>query len=94
LTGDFDGDGKDDISVFRQSTGVWYVSPSLTGGYYGVPFGMDGDIPVPADFDGDGMTDVSVFRPSNGFWYTLRSGDKGVDYRQFGMEGDLPAAAR
>ncbi|MGI8787428.1 MAG: choice-of-anchor Q domain-containing protein [Pyrinomonadaceae bacterium] len=88
---DFDGDGRSDISVFRPSTGIWYVQQS-TAGFTGVSFGQIGDLITPADFDGDGKTDVAVFRPSNGVWYLLRSslGFTGV---AFGQAGDIPVPA-
>ena len=41
LAGDFDGDGKADMVVFRPSTGHWYVRN--VGNF---DWGIDGDIPV------------------------------------------------
>jgi uncharacterized delta-60 repeat protein len=93
--GDFDGDGVQDLAVFRSATGEW-----ISGKVYldncapmscveTVQFGANGDIPAPGDFDGDGKTDRAVFRPSSGDWYILFSsgGFRGL---HFGQNGDKP----
>ena len=85
---DFDGDGATDVSVFRPSTGVWYLRQS-TDGDRAVEFGVDGDVPVPGDYDGDGTTDLGVYRPSNGVWY-LRQSTDGDTASPFGAGGDVP----
>src|SRR5205823_1748555 len=46
---DFDGDGKADISVFRPSSGVWFIQRS-SGGIIFPQFGQNGDKPVPAGY--------------------------------------------
>jgi len=88
---DFDGDGKTDVSVFRDPSGDWYLDRS-TAGFTAMHFGSPGDIPTPGDFDGDGKTDVAVFRPSSGVWYIFRSSDSQFAVRQFGINGDVPRA--
>lgn len=88
---DFDGDGKTDVSVFRDSAGDWYLNRS-TAGFTAMHFGSSGDIPAPGDFDGDGKADVAVFRPSTGVWYIFRSSDSQYVVRQFGLNGDVPRA--
>ncbi len=86
---DFDGDKKSDVSVFRASSGIWYLQQS-TAGYTAVQFGVGTDKLVPADYDGDGKTDVAVWR--DGVWYLQRSqlGFAGI---QFGSAGDIPVPA-
>jgi hypothetical protein len=89
--GDFDGDGKTDITVYRPSTGAWYIRAS-TAGFSSVAWGAPGDTPVPADYDGDGKTDIAVYRPNTGTWYILRS-TAGFATVGWGAPGDIPVAA-
>ncbi len=86
---DFDGDGKSDVSVFRPSSGIWYLNQS-TAGFRAVQFGTSEDKIVPADYDGDNKTDIAVFRPSNGTWYLIRSSDNTFTGVNFGATGDVP----
>jgi uncharacterized delta-60 repeat protein len=84
---DFDGDGKDDVALFRPSNFAWYLNQS-TSGFYAAQFGLSTDKPVAADYDGDGRADIAVFR--DGVWYWLRSSNFTLAYGVTGRAGDIP----
>ena len=76
---DYDGDGKDDVAIFRPSQGLWFGLDALTGAnvldsrtIHG-PFGEPNDVPVVGDYDGDGRCDIAIFRASQGLWYGFRA---------------------
>lgn len=87
---DLDGDGNDDIAVFRPATGDWWISNSE--GVSGQNFGTATDKVVPGDYDGDGRTDAAVFRNDGGLgtWQIKRSSDSGVTTKQWGLATDTP----
>ena len=101
IAGDFDGDGKSELAVYRPSIGGWFIRNSsqgystATASFY--QWGLPGDVPIAADFDGDGKTDLTVFRPPTGEWF-IRYSAQGYDANtagvyQWGLPGDVPLSS-
>lgn len=89
-TGDFDGDGVTDSTVFRPASGAWFTLNSGTNTVSSATFGLNGDIPIDGDFDGDQRADLCIFRPSVGQWWLLRSSNGTTLGITFGQNGDKP----
>ncbi len=98
---DFDGDGKTDFSIVRNTGGgpsgqvTWMNQINGSGAVSGAQWGIASDFFVPADYDGDGKTDIAVWRPGTaqasgmGF-YILQSATNTLKYDNFGQTGDDP----
>jgi uncharacterized delta-60 repeat protein len=100
MAGDWDGDGKGDIAVYRdgsktggQSYFYYRSSSQPSVNFNTIPLGATGDKPLLGDFDGDGRLDPAVFRPSNATWYILRSSINQITQTAFGASTDIPVPA-
>jgi hypothetical protein len=95
LTEDFDGDLKDDITIWRPGTGgaaAFFSLLSATNTVRIDQFGQTGDVPsIAADYDGDGKADSAVFRPGTPSYWFYRSSITGLmQVVQWGISGDIP----
>ena len=91
VVGDWDGDGKDTVGVFRD--GTWALATSNSTEMTPpstFTFGQAGDVPVVGDWDGDGKDTVGVFR--DGTWLLSRVNESDSPSREvrLGGLGDAP----
>ncbi len=98
--GDYDGDGKFDLGVFRgggadrNGPALFFVRRSTDNTTQVTQFGLGSDLIVPGDYDGDGRTDFAVVRTGTlYYWYIMNSSDNSVRVVQFGEEPDFTTQA-
>ncbi|MCP4218038.1 MAG: hypothetical protein GY765_25570, partial [bacterium] len=83
-TSDYDGEGTDDMVIFRPETGRWCIYGEASQAW-----GAPGDLPVPGDYDRDGSTDLAIFRAHAGEWrINMSSGSSQTT--AWGAPSDIP----
>ncbi len=92
VTGDWDGDRRDEIGLWRPSTGRWYLDYDNNGlSNYQVTWGASTDKPVAGDWDNDGYDEIGLWRPSTARWYLDYDNNGLSDYRVYwGASTDKP----
>jgi hypothetical protein len=80
VPGQYGGDERADLAVFRPTTGTWWIDTNQNGGTdLQIVYGRSGDVPVPGDFDGDGLWDLAIYRRSYGGWFVDTNRNGGTD---------------
>jgi parallel beta-helix repeat protein len=104
VAGDWDGDGDDNIGVFRQNHSesgltMFFLDLDNSGGSadMSVAFGEPDDLPVIGDWDGDGGDNIGLYRPGSttGVFYLDIDNDGGIAdivTPEYGDFGDIPIA--
>jgi len=86
VVGDFDGDHKDDVAIYRDAdAGSTHIRLS-TGGTTRIPWNPG--TPVPADYDGDRIDDIATW--TNGVWNIRYSTGVVKPAPTLGQAGEIP----
>jgi beta-fructofuranosidase len=105
LTGDFNGDGKDDIVTFTHAPLADVHVALSTGSAFGAPskwhdfFALDGEVPSVGDVNGDGRDDIVTFtrNAAADVYVALSTGSSfaaSVKWHDFfGVAGESPGVA-
>ncbi len=80
LSGDFDGNGDDEIAIVDRITNQWFIydstqglgTPDIPWGWQWGGMGPQHDV-IAGDFDGDGIDDIGLVDRSTSRWYILNS---------------------
>jgi subtilisin family serine protease len=100
VAGDWNGDGIDELGVFRQ--GTWFLDHDGSYSWSADDlnwikyFGISGDIPVTGDWNGDGIDELGIYR--QGAWFLDHDGSNSWSaddlnwIKYFGISGDIPVA--
>ncbi len=91
VPGDYDGDGIDEVVVWRPSNATWYRRDPATGAATSWKLGPPSCLPMPADYDQDGRVDVACWDPAARTIAVSRSEGRTVDRTLQVPPGSIPA---
>ena len=103
ISGDWDGDGVDQIGVYRPPQSNFYLDMDGNGTWSGSDlrsqvFGGPGDAPVIGDWNGDRRDEIGVYRASGKRFYFDKDGDlnwsAGDESYTWGPANAIPFAGR
>ena len=97
--GDYDGDGKGDLALYRAgaSTGMqstFAILRSSDNTFQFIEFGLFGDQAICRDYDGDGITDLAIFRrgatstATTQWWIRRSTNPSNFQVIPFGLTGN------
>jgi hypothetical protein len=92
--GDYTGDGRNDLAVYRQN--AYWIQPSPSGATFTIRWGTSTEFNwlgnilaggVEGDYDGDGRMDATIVRNSSGVaqWWILRSSNMTLSVVNLGI---------
>ncbi len=98
FTGDFNGDGVDEVALHRDATGLVYYRTSLTAGPAERQFtyGDPADVVLAADWTGDGTDTVAAYRPNRGRYFLshVNAAGAAAEVIPYGADVWRPVAGR
>jgi hypothetical protein len=87
VPGDYDGDGRDNLAIWRPSEGKFHINMPDNNHVY-PSWGVAGDVPVSGDFNRDGRDDIGIWRPSEARFHLNING--ALALYAYGAAGDVP----
>lgn len=73
ITGDFDGDGDDELGLLSSDVGVVYLTSSLEANTVFTSFSIPGTLAVAGDYNGDGIDTMACFNATNNQFTIMES---------------------
>jgi hypothetical protein len=102
VAGDWTGDGRTKVGIYRASTGQWFLDSNNNGIFdagdptYGFG-GLPGDMPFVGDWNGLGKSCIGIYRSTGSMWLLDLNGNGKFDNTPIdaffpfgGLSGDVP----